>query len=292
MLFCAPAHYRYGRMPCGAGPCDGLAFLGRASMLLVALTVGPSLLGGLLMLFFVVAAFLFKVALFTAFVFALSSLFDSAFAAVSCSDFETAACPCPMTWMRKMMCPSGTDPRPCGPNQCGMAAKREAKCGAPTKRAEPPPAPTQHKVDLSASAEAYPLAVNVPGIAQDDLRVSAQPWSARSGEAPSVTIDGATNGIKVHRAVRLPKDAQTEQATVKYANGQLTMLVPKVKTRALTIAVTAAPAPTAASGPAAAAPPVVREATPHASNVQQPEESCSEEEMEAKDEWEPVAVEQ
>lgn len=69
----------------------------------------------------------------------------------------------------------------------------------------------------------YALTVAAPGVATSDLTVSV--------ENDVVKIDGETVTVThthvVHWQTRLPRDADTEQATVSHADGLITVSIPK-----------------------------------------------------------------
>ena len=174
--------------------------------------------------------------------------------------------------------------------------RQTRQCRAERPAAAPPP------VVLWASEDNYHLKVDTPGVAQTDLDVTAQAGSVRAGLRPLVTV--AKRG-KVQVTVPLPHDADAEKATVTYANGQLSLVVPRAKrsipvklsvTDATTTATTTVKSPTDVSpvvatgvfSPSlsrAALPvrpppssPVLRACAPDAANVQQPKEEEEEEE--------------
>lgn len=158
------------------------------------------------------------------------------------------------------------------------------------------PATARPHVELWASEDNYYINVDTPGVAQAEINVIAQAGSARAGLQPRVSVEG-----KVHVKVPLPHDADAERATVTYANGQLSLVVPRVKrsipvklsvTDATATATCASTRPPATVQSDAAAPgvfspslsraalpvrappssPVLRACAANAANVQQPTE--------------------
>lgn len=294
---CEPTYgctYRAPAHRCSPNP---MALFGRFMMLMILVTFGPVIFVPLLLLIGAFFGFVIKVALFGLLVAGIASLLDSAFSTgrchfSPCRAKKRSSESCPLRAFMKTLCPCNKS------KQAANTSARDAKpasCGQP-KNDEPPPQ-THHRIELCGSADAYHLTVDVPGIRRTDLSVTAQPWSARTGTVPTITIAGTTNNAKVHRVVRLPRDAEADQARVSYADGQLALVVPRATSTAQTIAVHAAStAPSAATAPSPSTPPpmppVVREVMPDASNVQLPEEAFdSDEATDAKDDWEPVGVE-
>lgn len=274
---CGPTH------ACSSGSGS---FFWRFVLFMLALNFAPVIIATV----FTLLGVALRVGLFFFFASSLASLVECAASSSSCG-------PCPLSkaakkWAAKHTCPCKPSEQKGETRQCKPRTTEPSLtcCGGP-KRTKPPPATHQSSCDVWASAEAYHVTVDVPGIGQDELTVTAQPWSARCGELPRLTVQGATEAIRVHRSLALPRDADAERAAVTYAHGQLKIIVPRAETRALSIPVQHAPAPAAAAPATDApvgAPPVLREVTPDASNVQLPEEAAEEEDPEAQseNEWE------
>merc|ERR1719263_902250 len=288
-MYCAAMPMPYGyayAVPthrCGPPACStGSSIFWRAALFMLTLSFAPCMLATI----FALLGVAFRIGVFVCLATGLTSLIESA-ASSSC-------CPCPLSaakkWTAKHACPckpskeqgEARQVKPLGTERASMTA-----CCSGQKRSKPPPA-THLAVEVGASAEDYNVTVDVPGIAQDELAVSAQSWSARSGELPRLTVHDATEASRVHRTLVLPRDADAEQASVTYAHGQLKISVPRAKQHALSIAVRHAATPAAAAAPAAATPPagaapVISEVTPDASNVQLPQEEAA---VESENEWE------
>ena len=92
--------------------------------------------------------------------------------------------------------------------------------------------------EFSASEEAYTLKLDVPGVEQDAIDVSVDDGALKvSGERKSndePSEDGKVYRREVtygafSRTLRLPDDADLENVTATYANGVLTVSIPKAE---------------------------------------------------------------
>jgi len=197
---------------------------------------------------------------------------------------------CAAKFMKRALATSGCrEPSSSSTLTCPLACF--FSCVKPSSCAKPCPKPSADKQTQSSNAEtetkddAYSFTVDVPGIGQDDLTVTAHPWSARTAELPRITVagQGACTGAKVDRTLVLPRDADVENVSVAYAHGQLRLSVPRAKKQSVRIVLkSAAAAPVPPPSPPATEP-VLREVTPDAKNVQAPSD-------EGEAEWEPVPV--
>jgi len=139
--------------------------------------------------------------------------------------------------------------------------------------------------EVCEGAEVYHLTIDVPGIRQADLTLTAHAAHVQTGAAPSVTLKGTTKDRQVDLTVRLPRDANPEHATAEHANGQLKLAVPKIPKRTIPLVVSS-PEPAPTSAPSVELPPppctpksahvpstpVLQECAPDAANVQAPPE--------------------
>jgi len=176
---------------------------------------------------------------------------------------------------------------------------QSTKCNTPAK-----------PVKVVSRADAYVVALDVPGIRMEDLVVTAHAGSYRAGVTPRVTVAGSTNQALVDRTVPLPTDAAIENASVSLENGVLQLEVPRIK-RLIPIS-KPSPMPTDVSSPASAnvaketvtsnepSSPLLRECEPDELNVRVPDEAYASEgdepeeaeETKEAEEWEQVTLKQ
>merc|ERR1719378_1969574 len=144
-------------------------------------------------------------------------------------------------------------------NRCAAARRcyPRSAAAAPAKKAS-----TTGRDETWASAEAYFVSLELPGVKPDELSLTAQPGFARGGVQPSLTVGLPSGG---RRKVSLPKDADVEAATCTHEGlGVLQLRVPRVS-RAVQIAIRTVNAPPSAGPPSVAGPPppVLREVSPN-----------------------------
>lgn len=93
------------------------------------------------------------------------------------------------------------------------------------------PAPT---VDLEKTDGGYRLAMDLPGVAQDDVSLSAENGTLtlsarRTPTAPAGwnTRYGERRGYELRRTLRLPDDVDVDAIDASLTNGVLTVTLPK-----------------------------------------------------------------
>merc|ERR1719502_1072478 len=141
---------------------------------------------------------------------------------------------------------------------CDMDINQMKQCNTKSKRCQPTSAQHEasraHKEKQYAmweGADMYGLTIEIPGIRQADLTITAHAAQAGTKSTPCVVVTGATNGRKVDTTVRLPHDADPDHATVEHADGVLSLTVPKIPKRSIHLAVASVPPakPTAVETP-------------------------------------------
>jgi len=101
---------------------------------------------------------------------------------------------------------------------------------------DPLPSPSQIKVDVKESEQAYTVSAEVPGVSKEDIQVSIDgnvvTLSAEVKQADTQTSDEKTLRSEryygsVSRSFQLPAEIDQGQAKAKYDNGVLTLTLPK-----------------------------------------------------------------
>jgi HSP20 family protein len=101
---------------------------------------------------------------------------------------------------------------------------------------DPLPSPSQIKVDVKESGQAYTVQAEVPGVSKDDIHVSIDgnvvTLQAEVKQADSQTSDEKTLRSEryygsVARSFSLPVDIDQANAKARYDNGVLTLTLPK-----------------------------------------------------------------
>jgi HSP20 family protein len=97
------------------------------------------------------------------------------------------------------------------------------------------PLPSQIKVDLKESPEAYTVQAEIPGVSKDDIQVNVNGNSVTfKAEVKQEDRRKDENVLRneryfgaVSRSVTLPVDIDNSQSKAKYENGVLTLTLPK-----------------------------------------------------------------
>lgn len=97
------------------------------------------------------------------------------------------------------------------------------------------PLPSQIKVDLKESPEAYTIQAEIPGVSKDDIQVNVNGNSVTfKAEVKQEDRRKDENVLRneryfgaVSRSVTLPVDIDNSQSKAKYENGVLTLTLPK-----------------------------------------------------------------
>lgn len=101
------------------------------------------------------------------------------------------------------------------------------------------PAPSQIKIDVTESGNAYTVAAEIPGVSKADIQVSVD-GAVVSLQAEIKQEDRASDGEKalrseryygaVSRSFQLPQEVDEAHSKAKYENGILVLTLPKKQT--------------------------------------------------------------
>jgi len=105
---------------------------------------------------------------------------------------------------------------------------------------DPLPSPSQIKVDVSESDQAYTVSAEVPGVRKEDIQVSIEgnvvtlraevKQSDQSSDEKSLRSERYYGAVS--RSFQLPAEIDQAQSKAKYDSGVLTLTLPKKQSQA------------------------------------------------------------